>query len=196
MNMRVKEEKIALRKRLMALRDAIPLPQKAEWDKKICLLVSSLAVFRFAEVVLIYHPIRSEVDVRPLMQAAIADGKEVYLPLCDKVEAGKMQFYRITDESQLSVGSFGVREPDGTTELYTLSEKRAVCIVPGLAYDKNGYRLGYGKGYYDRFMQNFTGDSIAVSYSDLIVSQIPHNRFDMRASIVVSEKGVSVHNEI
>ena len=107
-----------------------------------------------------------------------------------------MQFYRITDESQLSVGSFGVREPDGTTEPYTSSEKRAVCIVPGLAYDKNGYRLGYGKGYYDRFMQNFTGDSIAVSYSDLIVSQIPHNRFDMRASIVVSEKGVSVHNEI
>ena len=194
--MGVKEEKNALRRRLSVLRDAIPGQTRELHSKKICSLVSSLAVFRFAEVVLLYHPIRSEVDVKALLLQAISDGKEVYLPLCDKEEAGVMRFYRITDEAQLTAGSFGVMEPDGTTEEYQSDGRRAVCIVPGLAFDAQGYRLGYGKGYYDRFMQHFPGTSIGVSYSELIVKKVPHNRFDMRSDLVVTEKGVSVYNEI
>lgn len=194
--MGVKEEKIALRRRLAALRDAMAGQTRQLHSQKICSLVSSLAVFRFCEVVLLYHPIRSEVDVSPLFSQAFSDGKEVYLPLCDKKEAGVMRFYRITSEAQLTRGSFGVMEPDGTTKEYQNDGKRAVCIVPGLAYDEEGYRLGYGKGYYDRFMQHFEGTSIGVSYSDLILKKVPHNRFDMRSDLVVTEKGVSVYNEI
>ena len=194
--MNVKEEKTLLRLRCAAIRNGIPKEEKAKRDAKICALCASLAIFRFADAVLLYHPIRSEVDVRPLIETALSMGKEVYLPLCDKTEPGKMDFHRIASLDALVPGSFGVPEPSETAPLWNPEGKRAVCIIPALAYGKDGHRLGYGKGYYDRFFGHFEGTGIGVTYSELILSDLPYNRFDLKADLIVSEKGVSVTREV
>ncbi len=195
--MSVKEEKNLLRKQCAAIRNGISQDEKAQRDEKICSLCASLAIYRFADTVLLYHPIRSEVDVRPLIDSALADGKEVYLPLCDKTEPGKMQFHRIMFQNDLSAGSFGVMEPSLHLPVWMPDDgKRAVCLIPALAYGKDGFRLGYGKGYYDRFLQGFNGTGIGITYSELILPTVPHNRFDLKADLLVSEKGVSITREV
>lgn len=195
--MNVKEEKIQIRKRCSEIRNGIPKEEKARRDEKICALCASLAVFRFAEKVLLYHPVRSEVDVRALIRLSLSMGKEVYLPRCDKTVPGKMDFHRITSENELVAGAFGVMEPPESAPLWQDKDgKLAVCIIPALAYGKNGRRLGYGKGYYDRFFGRFEGTGIGVTYSELILSDLPYNRFDLKADLIVSEKGVSVTHEV
>lgn len=194
--MSVKEDKILLRRRCAEIRNGIDQEEKAKRDERICALCASLATFRFADAVLLYHPIRSEVDVRPLLRLSLSMGKQVYLPLCDKTQPGKMDFHRITSEEELTPGSFGVMEPSEAAPLWQNEEgTRAVCIIPALAYGRDGRRLGYGKGYYDRFFGQFEGTGIGVTYSELILSDLPYNRFDLKADLIVSEKGVSVTRE-
>ena len=99
-----------LRRRCTELRDGMDLTQRRQWDQKICTICQSLAVFRYAEKVLCYHPIRSEVDLTPVMKSALDLGKQVYLPLVHKGQDGVMTFHRILSFSDLKKGSFGVME--------------------------------------------------------------------------------------
>ena len=196
MNMNVKEEKTALRRQCALVRDGIDVDQRKQYDRKIVASCLSLAVFRYADKVLCYHPIRSEVDLRPLIEGALSLGKEVYLPLVHANEKGRMTFHRVRGEEDLVKGSFGVMEPRADLPLYEEDGRSAVAFLPGLAYDKNGMRLGYGKGYYDRFLSSFQGTAIGVCHSALILAAVPHNRYDLRADLVVSEKGVILTREI
>ena len=194
--MTIKEEKAELRRQCSQIRNGILDADKAEMDRAICKNVSSLAVFRFAQKVLLYHPIRSEADVLPLMEMAISMGKEVYFPLCDSNQTGKMTFHRVFSLSELECGSFSVPEPRFEMPLYQNDNSFAVCVIPALAYDVQGFRLGYGKGYYDRFLADFSGTRIGVGYQALVLPKVPHNRFDLKADLIVTEKGVRITSEI
>ena len=66
----------------------------------------------------------------------------------------------------------------------------AVCFVPGLVYDRSGYRLGYGKGFYDRYLSAFTGGKIGVVYSDYVIGSVPRGRYDVTVDILLTEKGM------
>lgn len=194
--MNVKEEKSVLRRECAAIRNGIAKEEKKGMDERICKNLQSLTVFRFAQKLLLYHPIRSEVDVLPLMDIALGMGKEVYFPLCDPKVPGKMTFHKVTSAAQLISGSFSVPEPSADLPLYENDPSLAVCMIPALAFDKEGYRLGYGKGYYDRFLSEFAGTRIGVGYSALVLPQLPHNRFDLKTDLIVTEKGVRITHEI
>ena len=194
--MNVKEEKAALRLECSRIRNAIASQEKEAMDGKICRHLASLAVFRYAKKLLLYHPIRSEVNVLPLMQTALSMGKEVYFPLCDPIKEGIMTFHRVFSFDELSKGSFSVLEPSEQAPLYVDDSSFSVCVIPALAYDRQGYRLGYGKGYYDRFLADFSGTRIGVGYQELLLPQVPHNRFDLKADLIVTEKGVCITSEI
>ena len=194
--MNVKEEKAALRLECARVRGAIAPSEKEARDEKICRHLCSLAVFRYARKVLLYYPIRSEVNLLPLMQTALSMGKEVYFPLCHPTKEGVMTFHRVTDTEQLTKGSFSVPEPSAAAPLYEDDSSLTVCVIPALAYDKEGFRLGYGKGYYDRFLADFSGTRIGVGYEELVLQKVPHNRFDLKADLIVTEKGVRITSEI
>ena len=194
--MGIKEEKVLLRRDCVAVRDGIDPAERKARDERIAVLCQSLAVFRFAEKVLCYHPIRSEANLCTVMEAALAMGKELYLPLVKKGEEGKMSFHRILSFDDLEKGSFGVMEPSSALPVWKEDGRSAVCFIPALAYAKDGYRLGYGKGYYDRFLSAFSGSKVGVTYSELFLECVPHNRFDCRADLVVTEKGVNITREI
>ncbi|MBQ8782883.1 MAG: 5-formyltetrahydrofolate cyclo-ligase [Clostridia bacterium] len=105
-------------------------------------------LYKNNNVFLIYASFGSEPETFDLIQKALDDKKTVYLP---RVYKDTMTFYQIFNTEELVKGSFGIKEPV-TGTVYDGS--KAVCIVPGLAFDKSGNRLGYGKGYYDRFLCN------------------------------------------
>ena len=187
-----RDEKKELRKHCAALRDGLEEEVKRAADQRILRLLCSLSSYRFAPAVLLYAPIKSEIDVTPLMEAVLSSGKILALPLCEK-EPGIMTFRQITDVKELQKGQFGVKEPPQDAPLLPhrlLKDKSALLVVPALAFDKKGYRLGYGKGYYDKFMNVFRGSTIGVAYTSQILPSLPRGRFDKHCDALVTEKGI------
>lgn len=194
MHSSLKDEKKVLRAQCTAIRNGISPAEKQEADKRIARLFTSLSSYRFASLVLLYSPIKSEIDVRPIMYAALDAGKRLALPLCEK-EPGIMTFRLIDDPDMLVPGSYGVMEPPADapvcgTEL--IRAKDAILAVPALAFDKKGFRLGYGGGYYDRFLAEFGGVSAGLVYRRLLFDRLPKGFYDRSVSLIISESGVTV----
>lgn len=187
----IKKEKDAIRKDCSDKRNAIDKEIHKSMDEKICQTATSLVSFRYADIILLYAPIKSEIDVMPIFHEALRQGKRVAFPRCN-VEERTMKFHFVSSEDELSPCAYGIREPSEDSPVYDPSEERggAVCYVPGLAFDAYGYRLGYGKGYYDKFMHTFNGCTIGVVYSEFILPSLPKGRFDKHCDVMLTEKGI------
>ncbi|MBQ7779621.1 MAG: 5-formyltetrahydrofolate cyclo-ligase [Clostridia bacterium] len=185
----LKEEKKQLREELLALRGEISGDERKEAEDAVIMKLLSLASFRFAEAVLLYYPIKGELNVLPLAEAAIKAGKKVAFPLCD-TESSTMTYHFVTDLSELKKGSYGIQEPSSELPLYTPSKgKNDLIIIPGVCFDRQGYRVGYGKGYYDRYLNSFGGTAVGVTFHKLLRPSVPRGRFDKHVSLIVTEKG-------
>ena len=186
----IKKVKDEIRIEYSAKRDALTPEVRTERSKKICTTAMNLISFRHAEVILLYSPIKSEIDVIPLAMAAWEKGKAVAFPKCNK-EDKTMKFHFVSSLDELEVGAYRINEPREDAPVYDpLTDKRvAICYVPGLTFDVYGYRLGYGKGYYDKFMNMFNGCTIGITYSELIVKELPKGRFDKHCDILLTENG-------
>lgn len=188
----MRKHKTEIRERYLARRFAILPETRRAADERICRNVLSTAAYRYADIVLFYYPVRGEIDIRPVVTAALAAGKRVAFPRCRESDRS-MLFYFVDSEECFEDGSFGLREPK--TSLPVLDEsaaegKNMLCIVPAVVYDKKGYRIGYGGGYYDRFLSKCSAATIGVIYGDFIMNTVPHGRYDISVDVVVSERGV------
>ncbi|MEG2597572.1 MAG: 5-formyltetrahydrofolate cyclo-ligase, partial [Oscillospiraceae bacterium] len=101
-----------------------------------------------------------------------------------------MKFYVIDSFNRLTAGAFGVLEPSPAQCAELRDFKGSVCVLPGLGFDLQGFRLGYGKGYYDRFLSKYTGKNIGVCYNVCLKTLLPHGRYDKMINILVTEKFV------
>ncbi len=189
----IRKRKNDIREKYKALRMAIPPTKKAAMDEKICSFFLSLATYRYSSVILMYAPKSDEVNVLKIAERAIADGKQVAFPRC-KPESHDMDYHFVTSLDQLEKGSYGLLEPPCELPIYDYKSSTvpSACIIPALVYDKRGYRLGYGKGYYDRYLGNFTGSKVGMIYSDYIIDSLPIGRFDLSVDFIVTEKGLRV----
>lgn len=190
----MKAQKAELREKLLAEREAIPIEKRAAMSRAICDRAVSLSGFRLAETILLYAPKPVEVDVIPIAEAAWAMGKSVAFPRCHRPEDSfaYMTYHIVNSLDELSPGSFGLLEPAEDAPLYDpQSDMRgSLAFAPAIAFDRAGYRLGYGGGYYDRFFNAYSGSVIGVIFSDFIVPSLPHGRYDIRAGLIITEKGV------
>ena len=100
---------------------------------------------------------------------------------------GNMDFYYIESLSELSLGSYEIREPDPEKSEKVKDFSNCVCLVPALAYDKNGYRLGYGKGYYDRFIKKFIIISVGLCYNEFLSDGLPVEKHDEAVDCIATE---------
>lgn len=193
----VKEKKALLRKELSQKRKQLDRDVKREMDDRICKYILSMATYRYADTVLLYYPLQDEVDITPVLKRAWQDKKTVLLPRCSKDESGVMDFFVVTCQEELESGAFGVMEPKLSCPIYSREgfKPSFMCVMPAMTFDKDGFRLGYGKGYYDRYLQGFDGIKVGVVYSDFIYSRVPHGYYDVKADIIVTEKGVNSLNE-
>ncbi len=184
----IKRKKDELRAKYGAMRRALDKEKKAKMDAAICAAAAELVSFRHADTVLLFAPKDDEIDVRALAAIAWKRGKEVAFPLCD-VETRSMTYRVVRSFDELERGSYGIMEPSGTSPEFDPA-KPAVCFVPALLFDREGYRVGYGKGYYDRFLHRFGGSKIGLAYNEFILPSVPRGRFDVAVDLMVSETGV------
>ena len=128
-----------------------------------------------------YAALPEEIQTDGVLRLALAEGKALYLPRCLN-DAGQMAFYRVQALEDLESGSFGVREPSLAALQYNMDlDGQALCLVPGLCFDNKGYRLGYGKGYYDRFLAKFRGATLGLCYNDFLPDCLPVGDYDKPA---------------
>ena len=137
-------------------------------------------------MLLIYVSTPIEVDTFRIIRQAWEDGKRVAVPRCVP-DTRNMEFYYIDSTDELSPGMFGVLEPEVNPERLYAERGGGLCIVPAFSYDWRGYRLGYGKGYYDRFLSRFEGNMVGICYSECVQRSLPHGRFDRPVELLVTE---------
>ncbi len=148
--------------------------------------------YRNSETILFYVNYRSEVVTKPYIEKALSEGKKVY---CPRGEGLDISFFRIEKLSDLSAGYQGILEPDkDELKRYTgnMQNDKTVVIVPGSVFDHSGNRMGYGKGFYDRFLKRYAKlKKIAICYDMQIMDEeIFHNENDVRMDIIISERQV------
>ena len=190
---KVKDE---IRADYSARRAAMDPAEKKRRDDAICRAAVSLVSFRYAEYVLLYAATENEIQIRDIAIEALNRGKKIAFPRCDK-ETHTMQYHIVSSLDELAPDTYGILEPPPENPIYDPETDlgSAICFVPGLVYDKAGYRLGYGKGFYDRYLSHFSGCTLGVVYSDYILPVVPRGRFDVSVNILLTEKGVKMTGE-
>jgi len=189
----IKKQKDDIREEYKQRRVEMPIEERHRRDESICHVAEGLVSFRYAEYVLLYAATEGEIDVNAIAELALEKGKKVCFPRCDK-KTHTMTYHIVNSLDELAVDSYGILEPAEDAPIYEPEKDTgaAVCFVPGLVYDKAGYRLGYGKGFYDRYLSAFSGCTIGVVYSDYILPVVPRGRFDVSVDILLTEKGVKI----
>ena len=191
---RSKEEKIELRAKYIEVRKDLDPELKMKRDEAICKSFTSLVSYRYAENVLMYYPKAFEIDVRPIMHKALADGKRVAFPRCAPDGSPNMEFHFVNSDDDLEVGIFKIKAPKEGCEKFDKSVAKGptVILVPALSFDKHGYRLGYGKGFYDRYIDKNRMTAVGIIYSDCIEDKLPKGRYDLSVHFMVTDKGVKI----
>ena len=192
----IRKEKNELRALYKGRRRTMSIQDKALREQKLCRSFLSSVTYRYSHAILAYAPMHEEIDITDIIRQALQDGKKVAFPLCNP-ETCEMTFHTIKSLDLLNEGHYHLLEPPADTPVYEAKNAqtdRAVCLVPGLVFDREGYRVGYGKGYYDRYLTAFHGISVGVVYYGFLVPEVPRGRFDMNVDVLVTEKGViAVH---
>lgn len=178
-----------LRAEAREMRRSMSPEKKKLLDRKIKNKLLNLWAVREAESVLCYVSTEIEVDTREFINALLKTGKRVAVPKCEG-EKSNMNFYYINSLSELSSGSFGVDEPDSVKENAVNTTENTVCIVPAFMFDKNGYRLGYGKGYYDRYLSHYNGTAIGICYDENLKDELFHGKYDRHVDMVITDKNI------
>lgn len=182
----IRQFKIGLREHYKSIRVSMIGQQKDRLDKKIRKKFFATKEYKFNNIIFTYVSKEIEVDTKDIILKAIQDNKIVAVPKCITDE-NIMEFYRIKSFEDLDVGVFGVLEPIvERCELIT-DFSRGLCIVPGFSFDCKGYRLGYGKGYYDRFLSVFEGNTVGLCYHNCMRMLLPHGYFDKPVDILVTD---------
>ncbi len=139
-----------------------------------------------AKNILLYASFLNEVDTKLVTKYLLNQKKNVFFPKCSTT-SNDMEFYKIEDISNLSIGAYGILEPSESCDIYIKSKAQdSVCVVPALAFTKDGTRLGRGKGYYDKFLENFNGVKIGICFNEQIKIVIPTDNFDVRVDYIIS----------
>lgn len=179
--------KARLREKYRQMRIDLTPEEKEEKDKSIATRIFRLWQYRENDVLLTYVSTDIEVDTKRIIVQALQDGKKVAVPRCVP-GTRSMEFYFIDGLDDLEPGSFGVLEPRPVAEKLLTDFSKGICLVPAFSYDWSGFRLGYGKGYYDRFLSGFNGNMIGVCYSECVRPHLPHGRYDRAVELLVTDR--------
>lgn len=181
--------KSELRNHYRAKRAAISTRDRAVADAAIARRLCATSEYQHYDTLLVYVSTENEVDTHQIINAALNDGKRVAVPRC--IDGTRdMEFYYISSLDELVRGSYGILEPMADSAHRFVDTASSVCVVPALSYDKDGYRLGYGGGYYDRFLAKYDGVTVGICYCDHVETTLPRDEYDRHVSILVTEQYV------
>ncbi len=191
----IRVHKKELREKYKQIRRDMPANVKQERDKQIFTRLIDMEAYKKSNLILTYVSTDIEVDTIKFIEYALNDNKTVAVPRC--IDGTRdMDFYIIKSIDDLEQGSFSVLEPvpDKCQKLELFDD--AFCIVPALLYDSYGYRLGYGKGYYDRFLSAHKNMfRVGIGYCCCMTTKLIHGHFDVAVNTIVTEKYIKKCNK-
>lgn len=185
-----KEKKKQFRKKILDKRQSISKEEVVEKSKKIKEKFQEFSGYKEAKFIMAYLPFRNEVDTFPIITEAMEKSKEIAVPKTYP-KTKEMIPALISDlEEDLVYGSYGILEPKDERLNPLEPERIDLVIVPGVAFDEKGYRLGYGGGYYDRFILSLKEDVIfvAVAFEEQVVDEVPVDSWDQQVHLIFTEK--------
>lgn len=180
-----------LRKQMLARRGQIPNEVRQNKSQTIVEKLMELPPYQQASVLFTFIPFGHEVDIRPLIDQAVEDGKQIVIPYTD-MKQKEMTIFLFEGWDRLVPGVYGILEPDPSTANSIPREKVDLILVPGVAFDQNGGRLGYGGGFYDRFLAHYSTcpPLVAPCYSEQITDLVPVENHDFRVHYVITDKEI------
>lgn len=186
----MKALKKELRDSMIRKRDALPEETRKEYTEIITNCILSQEQVKNAKGIFCFVGFGSEPDTRKLIQTLLTDGKRVFVP---KTEKGNpvMKMAEIRSLDELEIGHYGILSPKEDHANWGERSDADVVLVPGVLFDKRGYRIGYGAGFYDRFLAGSPAPyKLAVGYSMQVVDSVPVNEFDIPVDAFISEMGI------
>lgn len=142
-----------------------------------------------SKTIFTYYSVDSEVDTKDIIKISLALNKKVYIPKCFK--NNRMEAYRIDCITNVKNGVFNIPEPLPDAEKI-LPERLDLCIVPGICFSKNLYRLGYGGGFYDRFLPRTNATKIGLCFSEFLLDDLPHDKHDIKCDKLLIGNGMKI----
>lgn len=184
----IHNEKALLRKRVLERRNRMEEPERIKAAILLTERILGHQWYYLSDTLLGFASFGSEIDTTEILKDALAKGKKVYLP---KITGSKMDFFRMESLEELVEGYKGISEPSGTSECFSgqgdVAEK-TFLLMPGVAFDPLRNRIGYGKGYYDRYLQDKEAlqlRTVAVGFECQIVESVPAEESDIRPCQVI-----------
>lgn len=173
---------------MLRARSALACSLRERADRDIAARFLALEAFGHARTVLFYASYRGEVATQPLVEAALAAGKRTALPRVDRPRR-TMEAYPISSWDDLQPGAYGILEPPASSPVIPPAEIDLI-VVPGVAFDETGARVGYGAGYYDRYLARTGGCRAALAYELQVVASVPAGSYDALMDYIITERRV------
>ncbi len=179
-------EKKAIRTNVLNARDAMPPDQRARESMKMCEAIITSTPYLRAKSVLAYASFGSEFDTSFLLGHALTDKKILIMPRVDK-EMQQLQLHRVHHMDELVAGQWGIREPQIDAEI-VMPNMIDFILVPGVAFDRAGFRIGYGKGFYDKLLLavNPASTRLSAAFDGQIIDAVPNEVHDQRVDIIIT----------
>lgn len=186
--MNIKELKKEIRKSIIEKRNKIKNKDKTSMDKKIIESFKKEDSYKKARGIFIYIGFGSEINTKVIIEDALKKGKEVYVP---KVKGKEMLLIKIDSLENLVTSSYGILEPIGDNNNFDV-DKLDLLVMPGVAFDNSGNRIGYGGGYYDRFLEKnkTNAEKIALAYEFQILNSINNEKHDVKVDKIITEERI------
>lgn len=192
--MRNMETKSRVRKEILKLRRKLEEKEVVERSISICKRIIESSYYQQMDDIFVYAALGKEVDLSPFIQKAWKAGKHLFFP---KVFGEEMEFYRVFGFDQLEEGSFHVLEPQEGLEQFSLQasngSQKVLVLTPGVAFSENGARIGYGKGFYDRYFKRMENADcnfipVGIAYRFQITNEFEAEAFDYKMTTIFTEK--------
>jgi 5-formyltetrahydrofolate cyclo-ligase len=186
------KDKSRIRKKILQVRRSMDEAEKGRLDMKICRQILSLPVYRTAQTVMAYLNTWDEVQTAEIVRDILDSGKRLIVPYCDleRSEIIPCEIFDLTGD--LQTGNFGIREPNPANLKPIAPGEIDLVLVPGIAFDHGGNRIGFGKGFYDRFLPKLkSGVCVAgLAYSCQVVEHIAAEKHDYKMSLLITENSI------
>ena len=184
----MEKNKNNIRKKIYVERSTIVKDTIEKASLKICRHIMLLHQYHTADILLIYMPFRNEVKLDGILGNPSAKEKSIYIP---RVNGDEMDFFLYDESTEFEISSYGIKEPLPERPYRYTEGQNVLMLIPGVAYDTNRNRLGYGGGYYDRYLKDKDITVIAPAYDIQISSEkINAEPHDIKPQMIVTEKRI------
>ncbi|MEE0781347.1 MAG: 5-formyltetrahydrofolate cyclo-ligase [Sellimonas sp.] len=185
--MKSTETKEEIREKYRKIRAQIPSETRKHADSQIAERLFNRPEYRDARIIYCYMSFKDEADTASIIDESLRLGKQVALPRVSGKR--KMEFFFISGQKDLVTGFMGIKEPAGYCLEASAPSEDALVLLPGLAFDRSGARLGYGGGFYDTYLAKHAGcKKAALAYSAQIAPEIPTEPVDVKTDMIITEK--------